>query len=254
MAFAMKSVGSNATGCFEITDTFSSRADLAKRIETKFSVPGADVAKLRSVLTGSCRPVAHNESVSLVRSVYFDDPRLSACRANLDGLGRRQKLRLRWYDSLRPGTDFFFEIKWRDNRVTGKHRLQMRSERPLAELTYRQILTELEWVLPSRYVPALLTFNDPVVLVEYRREHLHARHSPIRLTIDYDIAFYRQLGKRGLSTAFRQPLCDAVVVEAKTPLTARRELRRLLHPFSARATRSSKYVNGCRTLGLIVNE
>ena len=250
----MNSVSSNATPCFQITDTFSTRVDLAERIETKFAVPGADVAKLRSVLTGGCRAVAHNEPVSVVRSVYFDDVRLSACRANLDGLGRRQKLRLRWYDSPLPETEFYFEIKWRNNRVTGKHRLQMRSQRPLTELTYPQILSELECSLPRRYVPSLLTHSEPVVLVEYRREHFHARHSPVRLTIDYDIAYYTQLGKRGLSNSFRQPLHDAVVVEAKTPLTGQRELRQLLHPFAARPTRSSKYVNGCRMLGLIVSE
>lgn len=236
---------------FEVVDSSASRPDLMQRKELKFIVPRGDVAKLRRILTGSCRAVAHNEAISTVRSVYFDDARLSALRANIDGLGRRRKLRLRWYDSLLPRNDFFLEVKWRNNRVTGKHRFQVRSGAPLAEMSYREIAAELQQSLPSEHLPTLLTYCDPIVLVEYKREHFHARDSGLRLTIDYDVAYYDQTGKRGMSTAFRQPLHDLVVVEGKTPLGRERELRDLLYPFASRVARCSKYVHGCQMLGLL---
>ncbi len=83
------------------------------------------------------------DDISTVNSVYFDDAALSTCQANLDGLGRRNKVRIRWYDTPQPGHSFFFEIKWRDNRVTGKHRLQMRASERLSELSYDTILASL---------------------------------------------------------------------------------------------------------------
>ncbi len=236
---------------FQVVDSSASRPDLVKRKEIKFAVPRADVAKLRQVFTGSCRCVAHNEAVSTVRSVYFDDTRLSALRANLDGLGRRRKLRLRWYDSLLPRKEFFLEVKWRNNRVTGKHRFQVNSNISLANLSYREIFAELQQSLPAQHQPTLMTYCDPIVLVEYKREHFHARDGGLRLTIDYDVAYYDQIGKRGVSTAFRQPLHDLVVVEGKTPVGRERELRDLLYPFASRAARCSKYVQGCQMLGLL---
>jgi hypothetical protein len=44
---------------------------------------------LRRLLEVNGKRQVYNREVSVVRSVYFDDARLSACRANLDGLGRR---------------------------------------------------------------------------------------------------------------------------------------------------------------------
>ena len=90
-----------------------------------------------------------------------------------------------------------------------------------------------------------------IVLVEFKREHFHARDCDLRLTIDYEIAFYDQTGKSFLSTEFRQPFNDFVVVEGKTPVGRQRELRRVMYPFSARMTRCSKYVFGCQSLGLV---
>ena len=90
-------------------------------------------------------------------------PLLSACQANLDGLGMRRKVRLRWYDSLRPGTTFFFEIKWRHDRVTGKHRLQLESAEPLGELTYKQIVAGLGQVIPPEYLGDVFVSCEPTV-------------------------------------------------------------------------------------------
>ncbi len=91
---------------FKILGSQTTRSDLASRREVKFTVPGADLGKLRDILDVNCRRLVHNDPISTVRSIYFGDVRLSACQANLAGVGRRQKLRLRWYDSLEPGEDF----------------------------------------------------------------------------------------------------------------------------------------------------
>jgi len=168
----------------------------------------------------------------------------------LDGQRRRRKLRLRWYDSLQPGPDFYLEVKWRDNRVTGKHRLQMRSSEPLSSLSYHGIRQRLEGLVPEPLQRDLLRFSEPILIVQYQREHF-ATDDGLRITLDYGITYYDQRGKHRISTAFPRRLEGLIVLEGKTPVGREAELRRWLHPFAPRATRCSKYVHGCSLLGHI---
>jgi hypothetical protein len=236
---------------FRIVDWGSTRSDLAARKEIKFTFLDADIGTFRSLLETNCRRLVHNEPISTVRSIYFDDAVFSACRANLDGLGRRRKVRLRWYDAVRPGRTFFFEIKWRHNRVTGKHRLQLESEEPLGELTYRQITAGLQHVIPPEHLEDVFSYGEPAIIVQYRREHFASADGCLRLTLDYDLTYYDQTGKERISTVFPRRQERLVVIEGKTPIGREFELRRLFYPLSARMSRCSKYVHGCLLLGLI---
>ena len=240
----------NSAAGFELIDVGQSRRDLSRRREIKYALPQMDVGKLRRLLETNCRRLVHGGQVSLVRSIYFDDPGLSACRANLDGLSVRRKLRLRWYDSLDPETDFWFEVKWRENRITGKHRLQLRSAKKLAKLSFSQIRHGLEAAISDHLLRDLLVYSEPIVVVEYRREHF-ATNDGLRITLDYDLTYYDQTGRRFISNRFPLKLDGLVVLEGKTPVGREAELHRWLHPYSPRVGRCSKYVHGCCRLGLI---
>jgi len=227
------------------------RADLVSRQEVKYVAPHTDVATLRRLLETNGRRLVYNKPVSTVRSIYFDDVRLSSCHANLGGISRRQKVRLRWYDSLVPRENVFLEIKWRNNRITGKHRHALRTRQPLADLSYRTIIEDLTGVLPPDRIGDLLGSHDPIVIVEYKREHFEARDAPVRMTLDYDLVFYDQTGKRAISTAFPQPMPNAVIVEGKTPPGGEQDVRDFLYPLKPRISAFSKYYHACRHLGLI---
>jgi hypothetical protein len=235
----------------KVVDTSSERQDLARRKELKFVVAGADVAKVQRLLEVNCRPVVHNDPISTVRSVYFDDVQLSACQANIDGLGRREKLRFRWYDTLAPNNEAFIEVKWRQNRITGKHRAHVQSEEPLANYSFRKLLASLQAKLPESFQPAFARYAEPIVLVEYKRRHFISPDKQIRLTIDFDLRYYDQTSRQSFNTKFGQPLPGLVIVEAKVPVGGEGELASLLHPFSSRVGGCSKYVLGCRMLNLI---
>jgi hypothetical protein len=236
---------------FELIDEGESRSDLAVRRETKFPIDIADISLVRSLLQTNTTRQIHNEPVSTVRSIYFDDARLSACHANLDGMGLRRKLRLRWYDQLLPGRDLFLEVKWRNNRVTGKHRLQLRADRDVGACDYVELHSALRQVVPNRRLPDLLANPEPIVVVEYQREHFASACGQLRVTIDYDIRFYRQLGHSQIRMEFPQRLPRIAVLEGKTPVGLERELRALLYPLTLRSGRCSKYVHGCQQLGLV---
>jgi len=234
-----------------LIDESETRRDLAERRETKFVFEDTDVKTIRALLQGSSKRLVHNQPVSIVRSIYFDDVGLSACHANLDGLGRRRKLRLRWYDQLKPGIDCYLEIKWRENRVTGKHRMRIKSETLVGELSYRRLYEELIAIVPERLVADVVQYNEPVVIVEYKREHFASIDGRLRSTIDYDLKYYDQTGKQAISLRFPQSKPDFVVLEGKTPVGSERELREMFYPLQLRAQRCSKYLHGCAMLGLV---
>jgi hypothetical protein len=237
-----------------ITEAQTRRGDLASRQEFKYVLHHADVLKLRRLLEGSCRRIAYRREVSTVRSVYFDDPHLSACRANLDGVNHRRKVRLRWYDSPRPETAFVLEVKWRENRVTGKHRVGLRSESPLWRFPYSGIVGGLLDVLPTPYLSNLLVRSEPVLLVQYEREHFTSHDGSVRVTLDYEVVYYDQLGRQFITTEFGHRHEGLVVVEGKLPVGTGRDLRGILYPFRPRPVRCSKYVHGCRLLGHLAHD
>jgi len=237
------------TSLLEIIGEDASRKDLAVRRETKFVLPNADVGKFRRLLEGNGRRLVHNEPVSTVRSIYFDDPWFSDCQANMAGITPRNKVRLRWYDSPTPGTTVFLEIKWRDNRATGKHRMELRARESLSGVNYLDIYRELLKALPERYQPALLRRCDPVVLVQYQREHFASADGRLRATLDYDLTFYNQIGKSRISTAFPNRMPEMFLVEVKCPEGDQREVQDLLHPMAPRQSPCSKYVHACCQLG-----
>ncbi len=234
-----------------IIDETETRRDLASRRESKFVIDRREVDIARSILNQNARRVDHGGRFSTVRSIYFDDIQLSACRANLSGLSHRQKLRLRWYDSLSPNHACYLEIKWRTNRVTGKYRLKIESTRNLSEQSYDELLGQLYQSVPQRFLPWIARQLEPIVIVEYLREHFVSIDEKLRVTLDYDLAFYDQTGKTRVSTAFPRKRPDLVVIEGKTAIGDEMALRALFHPMRLKLSRCSKYVHGCKTLGFI---
>ena len=118
-------------------------------------------------------------------------------------------------------------------------------------MSYHEIRSNLQVLLPSEYHSDLLELSEATVLVEYKREHFMSQDESLRITLDYDIAFYDQYNREFISSEFGVSSGDLVVVEGKAPIGRESELSELLYPLCLRAQRNSKYVSGCQQLGLI---
>lgn len=230
-----------------LRDERAERRDLASRSETKFLFSGGDVAAVRAVLRRSAEPIVYAGAVSTVRSVYFDDARLAACRANLDGLGVRNKFRFRWYDRALPEADCWFEIKWRRNLATGKRRFHVQASGRLLDLPLREWPRVVRAAAPDDSAAVLERMQQAVAVVEYKREHFALGRA--RLTLDYDLRFYPLLGSSHLALRFVERAPELVLVECKAPLEGAGFEQRVLRPLGGRATRFSKYVTACQRLG-----
>ena len=85
---------------------------------------------------------------------------------------------------------------------------------------------------------------DPLVQLFYQYDNR------LRVTLDYDLAFYDQIGKQIISTSFPFRMPDMFVVEMKGLEICQQEVKEQLYPFAPRTGPCLKYVHGCCQLGL----
>lgn len=166
------------------------------RFEFKYVLPDpvrADVeAELRHFLEFDPFVAQTPHHQYLVRSLYYDDPSLTAFHDKHDGLHTRSKFRVRTY-SRDPGDDtpFFLELKGRHNNLVFKHRTPISSHAV-------PMLRAGEPADPERLVygmtgPLAEQFRfatyrkqiQPVALIDYQRRPYISKYDPeFRLTFD----------------------------------------------------------------------
>lgn len=159
------------------------------RHELKYSVDQADYLALRRrLLTVMARdPHAGADGLYAIRSVYFDNYRDKALREKADGVQRREKFRIRYYND-----DFSFitlekKIKHND--------LCMKVDAEISKEEYRNILEEpglwmtehKESLVRELYCKMRIQQLKPRVLVSYTREPFIYGPGNVRVTFDSDI-------------------------------------------------------------------
>lgn len=223
-----------------------------ERRELKFALPGVDSAAIIETLSGNLEPLAFGGAAdSRVSSIYFDNDQLVSCRESMDGVSRRTKVRMRWYDApLEEATELWFELKHRRNVSISKERFPIRLPRPLSAFPFADLHRYVTRSLGSKTAQEWLSLRpSPTVLVSYRRRHFRDPASGIRLTVDREICGYDQLGLRVPARRFGTPLEGVTVIEVKTPVGEEAKAAELLFPLKPRLTRSSKYASCCALMG-----
>jgi hypothetical protein len=220
------------------------------RREAKFLFRNADPEKIARILEQNAKPIRFGDSdVSEVRSIYFDDHRLSSCEESMAGVSRRVKVRIRWYDEPFASERIFFELKRRDGVTTTKDRTPFALPKPLDRIDYAELVSELDAQLDTIDSAWLGRRREPTMLVAYRRRHFRDRTSGLRVTLDWALRGYDQLGRGAPTLAWPVEADRRVVVEVKAEPGTEHALRALLAPLRPRLSRSSKYVHCCSRAG-----
>ena len=177
------------------------------RHEWKHEINAADRLVLASRLSAVARRDVHGQNGRYeIRSLYFDDLRDTALREKIDGVARREKFRIRYYDG---DTSYIcLEKKSKRDGLCGKRSvlLGVQEVRALLEgdLSWmpdcgRPLVQELYWKMKS-------TGLRPRTIVDYTRDAYVFPAGNVRVTLDYNI-------RTGLdSTDFLNP--GAVTVPA----------------------------------------
>ena len=182
------------------------------RHEWKHEIGLSDRLVLRQRLRTVAAPDGHaRDGRYFIRSLYFDNPADKALREKLNGVDRREKFRLRYYNS--DLTLIRLEKKSKRGGLGTKETAKLTPAQAQAVVD-----GELAWMTDSGqplvrelYRKMATQGLRPRTLVDYTRRPFVYAPGNVRVTLDYDI-------RTGLgSTDFLNP--DCVTIPAGEPVT-----------------------------------
>lgn len=175
------------------------------RHEWKHEISYSDMIAIRQRLLAVATPDSHAiNGTYKIRSLYFDDFQDQALRDKIDGISRREKFRIRYYND---NLDFIYLEK--KSKVGGLGNKQSVS---LSRQEAQDVVDgQIEW-MKAREEPLIqeLYFKmttcglRPKTIVDYIREPFIFKPGNVRVTLDYDI-------RTGLhSIDFLNPHCPMI--------------------------------------------
>lgn len=159
------------------------------RHELKYRISEADYIAIRSRAVHIMKRDAHvgESGRYLIRSVYFDNYNDKALREKIDGVQKREKFRIRWYND-----DLSFiklEKKFKYNNLCKKDSAQLSEEefRALLSGDRSWMINRSESCIRELYCKMDLQQLKPRVLVSYIREPYVFKVGNVRLTFDSQV-------------------------------------------------------------------
>lgn len=182
--------------------------DMDFRHEWKHEISFSDLLVIRQRLRAVAKADEHAAGgVYRIRSLYFDDPADRALREKLDGVDRREKFRIRYYNA--DASLIHLEKKSKRSGLCSKETA------PLTAAQAQAIVDgDCGWMAGSSqplvrelYCKRKGRLLGPKTIVDYTREPFVYGPGNVRVTLDYDI-------RTGLGcTDFLDPHC--VTIPAK---------------------------------------
>lgn len=158
------------------------------RHEWKHEISLTDIYDIRSRLRAAAYPDKNAVNGRYkIRSLYFDDPRDTALREKINGVNKREKFRLRYYNG---DTSFIkLEKKSKINGLSSKVSAAVSAQEVQALLN-----GDISWMNDSErplvcelYIKMKSLGLRPKTIVEYTREPFVFPAGNVRVTIDYNI-------------------------------------------------------------------
>lgn len=225
--------------------------DKQYRHEWKHAISKSDMLTIRQRMRAIARPDPHAVNGRyLIRSLYLDNLNDKALREKIDGVNRREKWRIRYYN-LDPDGVIHLEKKSRLNGLGTKYSATLTKEE-----AQRITDGDIEWMIKSEsglvrelYSKMKSEGLRAKTIVDYTREPFIYEAGNVRVTLDYDI-------RTGLlCTDFLNPKCvtlpagDApILMEVKWDAFLPDIIRDAVQLPGRRAEAFSKYAQ-CRVYG-----
>lgn len=158
------------------------------RHELKHEITASDMIAIRQRMRAIAEPDPHAvDGKYLIRSLYFDTPEDKALNEKIDGVSRRQKFRIRYYN----GDTSVIRLE-KKSKAAG---LGTKVSAPLtAEEAGRIARGDIDWMADSKqelirefYARMRGERLRARTIVDYTREPFIYRPGNVRVTLDYDI-------------------------------------------------------------------
>ena len=155
------------------------------RLEKKFIYQNGDTTYKSFLINGMFKKIYPSRKIN---SVYFDCENLKNVWDNINGFGKRIKIRLRWYNQL-LNKEVFLEEKKKINLMTVKN---------VKSLGVFKDILELKKFVKKNLSPEKLILNkhlnlSEVLTVSYDREYYQDVSKKLRVTIDKNIEIYKNI-------------------------------------------------------------
>lgn len=223
------------------------------RHELKYQIGYPQYLELRSRLKAVMKPDSHagKDGRYLIRSIYFDNYQDKALREKIDGISKREKFRIRYYND-----DFSYitlEKKVKDNNLC------MKFDADIREAECRRILDgNFDWMrghssalVRELYGKMRFQMLRPRVLVSYVREPYIYKAGNVRITFDSNIRstlYHREfLEEKPVDIGvFDRP--GDMILEVKFDAFLPEVIRSMIQTETVRQQAFSKY-QACRRFG-----
>ena len=223
------------------------------RHELKYSIPYADYVGLRTRLSKIMISDPHTDDSGkyLIRSIYFDNSDDKALREKIDGIGKREKFRIRYYND-----DLSFITLEKKMKIDN---LCLKYDAQITEEECRKILsgdTSFMKEHPQELVRELYAKMNyqglrPRVLVSYVREPYIYRAGNVRITFDSQIRtslFQREFLTGSISDISATDTPEEMILEVKYDAFLPWVIQDLIQVRGIRQQAFSKY-GACRRFG-----
>lgn len=158
------------------------------RYEKKFLINNIQREILRNTLSAVLyldSNIKNPNGSYFIRSLYFDDYKDTSYNQVLDGISKREKYRIRYYD-LDPSY-ITLEKKSKENNLGKKDKDKLTPEMVVKLITNEEIETKRP-VVSELQAKMKADLYKPVIIIDYERRAFTYPINDVRITIDYNIS------------------------------------------------------------------
>ena len=158
------------------------------RYEKKFLINNLQREILRNTLSAVLyldSNIKNPDGSYFIRSLYFDDYKDTSYNQVLDGISKREKYRIRYYD-LDPSY-ITLEKKSKENNLGKKDKDKLSPEMVVKLITNEEIETKKP-VVSELQAKMKADLYKPAIIIDYERRAFTYPINDVRITIDYNIS------------------------------------------------------------------
>ena len=158
------------------------------RHEWKHEISYMDMLTLRSRLSAVAKRDAHTiDGKYFIRSLYFDNATDKALREKIDGVNKREKFRIRFYNH--DTSVIHLEKKSKINGLGVKESAPLTAQeaQAIVDGNYEWMIKSEEPLINELYTKIITQGLRPKTIVDYTREPFVFPAGNVRVTLDYNI-------------------------------------------------------------------
>lgn len=216
------------------------------RYEKKFLITNIQMEILKNTLSAALyldSNIKNHDGSYFIRSLYFDDYKDTSYFQVLDGISKREKYRIRYYD-LDPSY-ITLEKKSKENNLGKKDKDKLTKEMVMKFINNEEIesnkpvVTELQSKMKTN-------LYKPVIIIDYERRAFTYPVNDVRITLDYNISCSYEISKFFEKNINSIPLLEknTAILEVKYNDFLPDFIKQLINIKNLEITSFSKYSTG----------